>query len=344
MSERQQATFRHFWRTRARESAIGVRLGFRGIWCLAVVFTVFYVPAQAQEKIRLSISSLDTAFLTTAVALKKGFFEKEGLEAELIRMNANVAMAALSSGDVDYSMIFGSVVRAALQGLPVRVLAGSINRATHTLVARPQFGSVKDLKGRTLGVSSFGAAADVVGRMMIRHFGLDPDRDMKILALGGDRARFAALKEGVVDATIVSPPADVEATRLGYNTLARASELFNFPIVGVSATIKKISEKPDEVKKVIKSLIRANRYIHEDRTGTIEVLAQWSRTERALAAAAYDATWKVYSLDGSIPEDGLRLVIDAAKKGAKVTRDIKIEDVANFAPLRQAQRELGIGR
>lgn len=210
-------------------------------------------PVQGQNKVRLSISSLDIAFLTTAVALKKGFFEKEGLEAELIRMNANVAMAALLSGDIDYSTIFGSVVRAALQGFPVRALAGSINRSTHTLIARPQFGSVKDLKGRALGVSSFGASADVVARMIIRHFGVDPDKEMKIVPLGGDRARFAALKEGIVDATIISPPADVEASKLGFNTLARASDLFNFPIVGVSATTKKLAELQKSRMKLRKS-------------------------------------------------------------------------------------------
>ena len=152
-----------------------VLLSAKTLLWLIVCFVTFPRPVQAQDKIRLSISSLDTAFLTTAVALKKGFFTREGLEAELVRMNANVAMAALSSGDIDYSMIFGSVIRAALRGFPVRALAGSINRATHTLVARPQFASVKDLKGRTLGVSSFGAAADVVGRMIIKHFGIDPE-------------------------------------------------------------------------------------------------------------------------------------------------------------------------
>src|SRR5690349_6766389 len=74
----------------------------------------------AADKVRISVSSLDAAFLTPAVALKRGFFKEEDIEAEVIRMNANVSITALATGDIDYTTIFGSVVRAAIRGLPVR--------------------------------------------------------------------------------------------------------------------------------------------------------------------------------------------------------------------------------
>jgi NMT1/THI5 like len=73
-----------------------------------------------------------------ALTVKRGFFKEEGIEAEVIRMNANVAITALASGDTDYTMIFGSVVRAAIRGLPVKVVASSIDGSTHALVSRPE--------------------------------------------------------------------------------------------------------------------------------------------------------------------------------------------------------------
>ncbi|HEY2986551.1 MAG TPA: ABC transporter substrate-binding protein [Candidatus Binatia bacterium] len=290
----------------------------------------------------MSISSVDMSFLTGAVALKKGFFKEEGLEAEVIRMNANVSITALATGDIDYTMIFGSVVRAAVRGLPVKVVASFMDSSTHTLVARAEFKSVKELKGRTLGVSSFGATADVVARMMFRASGIDPEKEIKIIALGSDQARFAALKEGVVDVAVISPPADIEGKKLGFNVVARAYEVFSLPFIGLGANHKKIKERPDEIKRALKALIRSNRYITANRDGAIQVLMEWGKTDRESAATSYDATVKVFNVDGSIPESGLKLVIEQAKQALKVERPVSFDEVADLGPLREAQKELGV--
>ena len=314
----------------------------RKTYLALILFLAFHSPLQAEDKIRISISSIDVAFLTGGVALEKGFLKEEGLDAEVIRMNANVSITALASGDIDYTLIFGSVVRAAIQGFPVKVVAGFMDSSTHTLIARPEFKSVSDLKGRTLGVSSFGATADIVARMMIRHFGIDPEKDMKIIALGPERARFAALKEKVVDVAVISPPADSEGKKLGFNVLARAYELFSFPFIGLGTNTNKIKARPDEVKRAIKALIKANRYIRQNRDGAIQVLAKWGRTDRGNATATYDSTWKVFNLDGNIPEDGIRLVIEQAKQALRVTREVSPGEVSDISLLREGQRELGI--
>ena len=312
--------------------------------CLLAVCTVGVGTenACAAEKIRISVSSLDVAFLTSGVAYKRGFFKEEGLDVELIRMNANVSITALATGDIDYTMIFGSVVRAAVRGLPMKVVASFMDSSTHALIARPEFRSIKDLRGRTLGVSSFGATADVAARMMFQKSGIDPEKDIKIIALGSDRARFTALKEGIVDVAVISPPADVEGKKMGFNVVARAYEMFSFPFVGLGANNKKIKERPDEVKRAIKALIKANRYITANRDGAIQTLAEWSRSDRENAAASYDGTVKVFNGDGSIPDSGLKLVIDQSRQALKVDRPVGPEEVADLGPLREAQKELGI--
>ena len=307
-----------------------------------ILFLAFRSPLQADDRIRISISSIDVSFLTGAVAVKRDFFKEEGLAAELIRMNANVSITALANGDVDYTLIFGSVVRAALLGFPLRVVASFMDSSTHTLIALPEYKAVKDLKGKVLGVSSFGATADVVARMMIKHFGIDPEKEMKIIALGPERARFTALKEKVVDVAVISPPADSEGKKLGFNVLARAYELFSFPFIGLGTSVKKIKEKPDEVKRTIKALIKANRYIRQNRDGAIQVLTEWGRTGKENATATYNSTSKVFNADGNIPEDGLRMVIDQAKQTLKVTREVSPGEVSDTSLLREAQRELGI--
>lgn len=299
--------------------------------------------AGAADKIRLAISTVDVGYLSGGVAERKKFFQSEGLDVEVIRMNAAVSVAAMMNGDVDYTMAFGSIIRSAIRGLPVKVVACLLDRSSHSLLSRPEFKSVPELRGKTLGVSSFGATADVVARLIFKQFGIDADRDLKIVALGAGSARFASLKEKIVDVVVVSPPADVEGKKMGFNILARAHDLFSFPNVGLGATVKKIKEKPDEVKRVIKALIRANRFIREDREGTIQILADWGRTGRDYAAASYDSSWSVFNLNGSIPEDGLQLVLDLAKKDARISRDIPLIEVSDLTLVREAQKELAAG-
>jgi len=320
------------------------RTGLIRLQFLILVVGVLGVCASSNgaDKVRISVSSLDAAFLTPAVAYKRGFFKEEGIDPEVIRMNANVSITALATGDIDYTTIFGSVVRAAIRGLPVRVVASFLDSPTQMLVARSEVKSVKELKGKTLGVSSFGATADVSARMMLKYSGVDPDKEVKIIALGADQARFSALKEGIVDVIVISPPADVEGRKLGFQVLARAYELFKFPFVGLGASLKKINDKSDEVKRVIKALIKANLFIRNNRDGAIQVLMDWGRTSKENAATSYDSVVKVFNADGSIPEDGLQAVLDAAVKEAKITRQVGASEVADLSALREAQRELGI--
>jgi NitT/TauT family transport system substrate-binding protein len=298
--------------------------------------------APAAEKVRLSISALDVSFLTAGIAQKRGFFRDEGLDVEVIRMNANVSVTALSTGDIDYSMVFASIIRGAMRGLPMKVVASFMDSSTHMLIARPEYKSIKDLRGKTLGVSTFGATADVTARMMFRQAGIDPEKELRIISLGTDRARFSALKEGIVDVAVISPPADSEGVKLGFQVLARAYDLFKFPFTGIGVSAKKLKENPDEIKRVVKALIRSNRYVRQNREGTIQTLAEWGRTDRESASASYDSTWRIFSEDGSMTESGLKLVIEQARQALKVERNVSIDEVADFGPLREAHRELGI--
>lgn len=311
------------------------------------VFAVLFVAlfgsvSDAAEKIRLSISSVDVSFLNAGIAQQRGFFKDEGLDVEVIRMLANISINALATGDIDYSMVFASVIRGAMVGLPMRVVANFMDSSTHVLLARPQYKSIKDLKGKTLGISTFGATADVAARMMIRHGGVDPEREMKIVPMGSTAGRFAGLKEGIVDVVVLSPPADSEGVKQGFNVVSRAFEAFQMPFSGLGTNLKRLKERPDEVKRMIKAFIRSARYVRENREGAVQTLMKWGRTDREGAEATYDSTWKIFTQDGNMTQEGLKLVIDQGRESSKITRAVAVSEVAEFGPLRDAQKELGI--
>ena len=309
-----------------------------------VLTLIFALPAsgRAADRIRIGVTNYNLTYLSAGVALKRGFFKAEGLEVEIVRMTPNVSVMAITSGDIDYSMLFGLVVRSAIRGLPVKVIANFMDSSPLALIARPQFKSIKELKGKTLGVSTFGATPDIAARMVFKHFGVDPEKELKVLALRTDDARIAALKEGLVDVIVIAPPADSELRQAGFNVVARVDEVYKFPYVGLGANVKKIKERPDEVRRTIKAMIQGTRYIRENRDGAIQVLAQWGGTKPEYAAATYDSSWKVFNPDGAISEDGLRLVIEQAKGEAKITRDIALGEVSDLTGLRAAQSELGL--
>lgn len=317
----------------------------RKLYCILLTLSVLGIPGgfpAGADQARIAVTNPNMSFLPSGVALKKGFFKDEGLEVEIIRMNVPTIITALVTGDIGYTLLFGSVVRGALRGMPMRALASLLDGSTHALVAKPEYKSGKELKGKTVGIGNFGGTDEVAGRMMLKSFGLDTEKDLKFIALGPDRARLAALKEGLVDVAVIAPPADALGRQMGFNVLLRAYEVFSFPFIGVGANLKTIKEKPEEVKKVVKALVRANRFIREDKEGAVRILMEWGKVEREHAVASYDSAWKVFSPDGNIPQEGLRMVVEQAKVELKLTREIPVNEIVDLAPLRAAQKELGI--
>src|SRR5919108_3246090 len=299
--------------------------------------------AQAAEKIRISVSGgYNMIFLSAGVARQKGFFGEEGLDADIVVMGAAPSIAALSSGDIDGTLLTGTVIRAAIRGLPVRLVAGLLTSSPHVLLARPEIKTIKDLSGKKVGLAGFGDATHVLARLLLGRNGIEPEKEVQFVPLGTDSARFSALQQKLADAVVTSPPLDFEGRKLGYNILARAYEYVNYPLSGVGVNIKTIEQNRHQVKRLIRALIKASRFIRENREEAVNVLTAWAKAKPEHAYASYDATVKVISHDGGIPADGLNLLIDQAKKDVKVTRDIPLSEIADFTILREVQKELGL--
>ena len=315
----------------------------RKVFVALLILFFSHTSAGAADKIRISFTGPAAQFIPLALAEKQGFLRDEGLQGEMVQMRSGVAMAALVNGDIDYHTIVGSGIASAIQRLPVRAVACFVPAPPVALIARSEFKSVKDLKGQTIGANPVGASVtSVSARMILSYFGLDPEKDVKFTVRGDPPARLAMMKEGLIAATLGSAPIDHLGIKMGFVILAKANELFSYPDSGLVASVKKIKEKPDEVKRVIKAGIKANRYIRSNRDGTIQFLMDRQKIDRELAAATYDSVWKSFNDDGSIPEKGLRLVIEEAKKAAKVTREVSLSEVSDLSILREAQREMGI--
>src|SRR5512141_3094136 len=258
---------------------------------LALVVSVMLVSqVGAADRIRIGFPEFNSSTFTLPLAQIKGFFNEEGLQAELIRIRSAVALPALTSGEIDYHTVVAPAVTAALRGIPVRVVACFTPGLTTAIIARPEIKTVQELKGKTIGLNSIGGGLESTVRMMLKHYGLDPDKDVKFLATGGIETRFAALRQGLTVATAGSTPADYLGKKFGYVVLARAYDLFSYPNTGLVASVKSIKENPDRLKRVIRAGIKANRYLLQNRDGTIQVMMQWMRIDKDTATATYDGS------------------------------------------------------
>lgn len=228
---------------------------------LAVVFLIS--PPTRAERIRTAVPGLNLNYLSVFTAEERGFFRDEGLENETIVIGGPAGIAALVSGDVDYSGAGGSGLRAAVKGAPLKAIMYQTEKPTWYLIVSPSITSVSDLKGKKIGVSLIGDSEDRFTTLFVERGGLSA-KDVTKISLGtnpGDR--ILAIKSGGVSAVVLDPAATVMAEREGLRSLAYLGDMFPLPFQGYVTTTQKISENSAQVKRWIRAMIRSLMFLRE---------------------------------------------------------------------------------
>ncbi|OGQ84067.1 MAG: hypothetical protein A3F90_14860 [Deltaproteobacteria bacterium RIFCSPLOWO2_12_FULL_60_19] len=323
-----------------------IRLSSFAVVMLAALFvnpSAFAAPASTPDrpKVRWAYPSRSLNFLPEWIALKKGYFKEEGVEVELIQIRANLTIAAFAAGDVHFSTSSGTILRGASKGLPFRLLMSTQSRPPQILVARPEYATVASLKGKLIGSQSFGGSEYFYVREILKHHGLQLAKDVSIIVVGDSLAKLQAMASNNIQAGLLSAPFNVRAQKLGYHLLAKAADYVETPNAGLGATLQIIREKPEVVKRVVRATLRALRYIHGNRQGTIATIQDWLAMDRETAESAYDLTLPSYSLDGSLNEKALEATIRLAEEqDAQIPKTIPIAQLIEPRFIREARKEI----
>jgi NitT/TauT family transport system substrate-binding protein len=275
------------------------------------------------------------------VALKKGFFRDEGLSAEKIQMQPAIGVKALVSGDIDYLLAWGSTLRAAVTGVPLKVVAGMASKPLHVFIVRGDIKSGKDLKSKTIGVDSFAGTVDYLARATVRHFGLDPDKDVKIIVSGESPLRLAAVRAGSVDATAIDVAFAVKAEEEGMRRLLNLSDITDLPLSGIGLTDKKLQTDREQVKKVVRATLRGTQFMKEHRGETIAMMVDYLRITPSQAGKAYDAAIASFTDDGYIADKGVLLDMQLTKERLKITKDIPLSQVVDWSLIKEIKEAKG---
>lgn len=327
------------------------RLGwFLASWILASVLFFFPRPAEAQnlKKVRLGISATNVNYLPFFAAHQKGFYRAEGIDLEIIYMPSTLISTAMLSGDVDYSGAASGVIGAAVRGQPVKILLFTVARPLLFLMSKTEITEPLQLKGKKIAGSTPGATATLLASQALRHFGLEPGRDVSIMPMGGTAAgRFAILESGVVDASVLSVPENIFAQEKGFRELLFFGDIIELPQTGIGTSEKKIRENPDEIHRVVRATLRGLVYVWDknNREATIEIIMKhWKISSRKMAEEMLRHVMRVLTKDATVKAESAQLLVDLARENAKVSKTVTIAEVADFSFLDKARKELGLAR
>jgi len=309
--------------------------------CLIFVLGVSAINeiAQAQtQKVRITISSRSNTSVPYYVAVSKGLFREEGLDVELIQANPRLGVMALINGDVAFTGTFVSTVRGILSGFPLKIVLVSVKKGVYYLIAHPSIKDIHDLKGKKLGVSSIRGSDHLVAEELFRSKGFNPAQ-LQPVVLGDTSVRLQSVITGAVEVTTLSPPHDLMAQNAGLKALAGPPEI-GMPASGMITSDRLIKENPQFVRRAVRAILKANRFIGEQRQETINVLLKWVKQTPEIAGRSYDVELKAIQRDGTMSDADIENFIDRLGNEKKRL----VDDVRDFSFARAAWKELESGK
>jgi NitT/TauT family transport system substrate-binding protein len=308
----------------------------------AALFSSPTWAAESLRRMRVGIPTRSMSSFPQMVARTEGFYRKEGFDVEIIVVSSGTpAIQAVIAGDLDFATTGNVATIAAIRGMPVRNVMVSSIATDQVLLVKPEIRRVEDLKGKILGVAGMRTVSDVSTRLLLRKHGLDPDTDVKIVAIGGSSLRLAALKGGQIDGTLLSAPHNKSAVKLGFVELAYMKDVRKVPSGGLATSIRKIQNDPDSIIRTITATLKAIRFIKNDKDSALRAMAkELGMKDREIASMVYDDGVKLYS-DTGIPSDAsMTEEIETAKEILGVKREISVSEVADWSFARNALQSL----
>ncbi len=318
-----------------------------GFVMLALMLT--WSRGGAQEKITISYSSIDAPNANWYIAQEKRLYQKYGVDAESIFIvSSTTNVTSLVAGSVKIGNgTGGAIANAAVGGANLVGVGSFINTLPYELVVQESIKSPQGLKGKSLGISRVGSSSDVAARVLLKALGLEPDKDVAILQVGGSPERAAAFRTGRI-AGFTSPPGTVQLTKgMPHRILISMGDLqkrFPFPYVCATTTKRYLASNRDTVKRILMALIDATHFFKTQKEESKKIFAKYSRQNvEAYLEAGYEANAKLFERVPLVTREGMEIQIKEAlarKPGAT----LKVEDIVDDSIVTELEKEGFIDR
>ena len=225
-----------------------------------------------------AISATQTAFY---MAKEGGYFEKHGLFVEPVYVASGTKVAqAVIAGEFPVALAGGIIVNADLAGGDIAIFGGVVNVPSFYVFVDPSIKKPEDLKGKAIGITRYGSSTDFSARYLVKKWGMEPDRDIKILQMGGQPEILAGLQAGAIQGGILSSPGDYKARKAGFQLLVDFKKVgLDYPTVSLVSARSFIKKDPQTVRRFLMAYSEATERLYRDKDFAMKVLGKYTRTD-----------------------------------------------------------------
>jgi NitT/TauT family transport system substrate-binding protein len=296
---------------------------------------------EGRTKIRISYPNASICCFALFAAQQWKIFEDNGLEVESIQMRSQAANAASVSGAIHYVAGVGpNSVAATLRGLPAKAVWFASEQLIYSIVARPEFKSLKELRGKRIGVTGLGGTSEVALRIGLETMGENP-KDFAIVGLGAPQL-MSGLETGSVEAALLNSPFVYYAKKKGLRELLDVGAHVQMPLGGLTASTASIQNRSGELRRVIRSMQMARRMLLQSKEKSIDFIIRAIKVDRETAEDSYTDFRKTSSGSGVPTREGIEQIVKSLQLlGQFAGRKVAFEEVADARLATEVAKELG---
>ncbi len=298
-------------------------------------------PAFAQA-VRIAVGAASVASLPTWVAHDGGYFARAGVPAELIYIRGGPqTMSALVSGEVPFAQIYGgALVAAGLTGVDTVVVAGLINQPFFSVITTKGIDKPEDLRGKKIGISTFGSATDFALRLALKKWGLKADSEVSILQMRGVLEILPAMASGALHGGVLSPPTNMMAIRAGFRELAYLPQVgISFQHTSLATTRRYIEKNRPTALKVMRAYSAAIERIKADKAFTLKVLSKYmSTTDSVVLDYSYNVGQPLFRTVSYPTLEGIQAALDFLAEKEPKAKQFQPKDFVDLSLLQEIEK------
>jgi NitT/TauT family transport system substrate-binding protein len=296
--------------------------------------------AMALDTVNVTVPSKSFQFIIFPLAKERGYMKEEGIDLNIVVMASTPGLQAVLAGEMDFTGSGSSALVAVTRGnAPLKTVLAVNDQVLQWLMARPQYGSLKDLRNKKIAVTGVASVATYMLKKVAPKFGVDANKEMTFLALPAGQ-RLPALQSGVVDGGLLSSEERFAALDQGMKEILYLGKEVKNSWGTVATNDQFIKDKPKLMHGFMRALLKALRLVKQNREVAMDTMMKFSELNRDLAARTYDGMIGTFTSNGVVDEETQKNDLDIVRDVVKSTKDVPIERAYDFSFAKKADSEL----
>jgi NitT/TauT family transport system substrate-binding protein len=311
----------------------------------AITFVAFGVAVASAQPVRIAVGAASVASLPTWVAQDAGYFAREGVPAELIYIRGGPqTMSALVSGEVPFAQIYGgALLAAALTGADVVIVAGLINQPFFSIITTKGIDKPEDLRGKKIGISTFGSSTDFALRLALKKWGIKADSEVSILQMRGVPEILPAMASGALHGGVMSPPTNMMAMRAGFKELAYLPQVgISFQHTSIATSRRYLERNRATAIKMLRAYRSAIERIKADKPFTIKTLSKYMNTsDNVVLDYSYNTGLPLFRPVPYPTMEGIQAALDFLAEKEPKAKQAQPKDFVDLSLLQEIEKTTG---